>query len=111
MVKGEVDVLRKQMFQQFGEAAAQLDESILPDDMFTEQAGRRVALGLILGELIKSEELTSDPAKVRAMVEEMAATYQDPEEVVNHYYGNEELLRSVESAVLEDHSRIASSDR
>jgi trigger factor len=102
LVKGEVDVLRKQMFQQFGEAAAQLDESILPDDMFTEQAGRRVALGLILGELIKSEELTSDPAKVRTMVEEMAATYQDPEEVVNHYYGNEELLRSVESAVLED---------
>lgn len=102
LVKGEVDVLRKQMFQQFGEAAAQLDESILPDDMFTEQAQRRVALGLILGELIKTQELTSDPAKVRAMVEELAATYQDPEEVVNYYYGNEELLRSVESAVLED---------
>lgn len=102
LVKGEVDVLRKQMMQQFGEAAAQLDESILPDDMFTEQAQRRVALGLILGELIKTQELASDPAKVRAMVEELAATYQDPEEVVNYYYGNEELLRSVESAVLED---------
>ena len=102
LVKSEVDVLRKQMFQQFGEAAAQLDESILPDEMFTEQAGRRVALGLILGELIKSEKLVSDPAKVRAMVEEIAATYQDPKEVVNYYYGNQELLRSVESAVLED---------
>jgi trigger factor len=102
LVKSEVDVLRKQMFQQFGEAAAKLDESIFPDEMFTEQAGRRVALGLILGELIKSEELVSDPAKVRAMVEEIAATYQDPKEVVNYYYGNQELLRSVESAVLED---------
>jgi trigger factor len=102
LVKGEVDVLRKQMLQQFGEAAAQFDASILPDDMFKEQAERRVSLGLILGELIKTAELKSDPAKVRAMVEEIAATYQDPEEVVNYYYGNEELLRSVESAVLED---------
>lgn len=102
LVKGEVDALRKQMFQQFGQAAGQLDESILPDEMFKEQAERRVALGLILGELIKSAELQSDPAKVRAMVEDMAATYQDPEEVINYYYGNEELLKSVESAVLEE---------
>jgi trigger factor len=102
LVKSEIDVLRKQMFQQFGEAAAQLDESILPDDMFTEQARRRVALGLILGELIKTEKLQSDPSSVRAMVEDIASTYQDPEEVVNYYYGNQELLRSVESAVLED---------
>jgi trigger factor len=102
LVKSEVDVLRKQMFQQFGEAAAQLDGSILPDEMFTEQARRRVALGLILGELIKSQELVADPVKVRAMVEEIAATYQDPKEVVNYYYSNQELLRSVESAVLED---------
>ncbi len=102
LVKGEVDTLRQQMFQQFGEAAAQLDASILPDEMFTEQAERRVALGLILGELIKAEQLQSDPAKVREMVEEIAATYQDPDEVVNYYYGNEELLKSVESAVLEE---------
>lgn len=102
LVKGEIETLRKQMFQQFGEAASQLDDSILPDEMFTEQAERRVSLGLILGELIKAEELKSDPAKVRAMVEEMAATYQDPDEVINYYYGNKELLQSVESAVLEE---------
>jgi trigger factor len=102
LVQGEIDVLRKQMLQQFGEAAAQFDASVLPDDMFRGQARRRVSLGLILGELIKSEGLKAQPEKVRAMVEEIAATYQDPTEVVNYYYGNEELLRSVESAVLED---------
>jgi trigger factor len=102
LVAGEIEVLRKQMLQQFGEAAAQFDASILPDDMFKEQAQRRVSLGLILGELIKTEALKAEPAKVRAMVEEIAATYQDPAEVVDYYYGNEELLRSVESAVLED---------
>lgn len=102
LVQGEIEVLRKQMLQQFGEAAAQFDASILPDDMFEEQAQRRVSLGLILGELIKTEAIKADPAKVRVMVEEIAATYQDPAEVVNYYYGNEELLRSVESAVLED---------
>ncbi len=102
LVQGEIEVLRKQMLQQFGEAAAQFDASVLPDDMFKEQAERRVALGLILGELIRAEALKAQPDKVRAMVEEIAATYQDPTEVVNYYYGNEELLRSVESAVLED---------
>jgi trigger factor len=102
LVQGEVEVLRKQMLQQFGEAAAQFDASVLPDEMFKEQAERRVSLGLILGELIKSEALKADPEKVKAMVEEIAATYQDPAEVVKYYYGNEELLRSVESAVLED---------
>ncbi len=102
LVQGEVEVLRKQMLQQFGEAAAQFDASVLPDEMFKEQAERRVSLGLILGELIKSEALKAEPEKVKAMVEEIAATYQDPAEVVKYYYGNEELLRSVESAVLED---------
>jgi len=103
LVASEVDALRGQMMQQFGGAAENMDlKSILPDDMFTEQAERRVSLGLIVGELVKKEELKVDADAVKAMVEEMASTYQDPEEVVNYYYSNRELLAGVESAVLED---------
>lgn len=103
LIAGEINALREQMMQQFGGAQPNLDlKSILPDEMFTEQAERRVALGLIVGELIKSAEIKADADKVREMVEEMASTYQDPEEVINYYYGNQQLLSSVESAVLED---------
>jgi len=103
LVAGEIDTLRGQMMQQFGGAAENMDlKSLLPDEMFTEQAERRVALGLIVGELVKKEELQVDADAVKVMVEEMASTYQDPEEVVNYYYSNRELLAGVESAVLED---------
>ena len=104
LVSQEVNNLRQQMFQQFGGAGAQdLDlQSLLPDDMFAENATRRVKLGLVLAELITHYELKADPDALRAAVEEIASTYQDPEEVVNWYYGNQEQLQAVESKVLED---------
>ncbi|MEO1079147.1 MAG: trigger factor [Pseudomonadota bacterium] len=103
LVAQEIDSLRQQMFQQFGGAGQDLDlKSLLPDDMFTEKAERRVKLGLVLAELISSYELKADPDALRAAVEEIASTYQDPEEVVNWYYANQEQLSAVESKVLED---------
>ncbi|MBA6412188.1 trigger factor [Parahaliea sp. F7430] len=104
LIAQEVDVLRNQMFQQFGGAAGQnLDlKSLLPDDMFSENAERRVKLGLLLSEMVSKFELKADADKVRATIEDMASTYQEPEEVVNWYYSNQEQLASVESKVLED---------
>ena len=104
LVAQETSALRQQMFQQFGGAGAQdLDlESLLPDDMFTENATRRVKLGLVLAELIAHHELKADPDALRSAIEEIASTYQDPEEVVNWYYSNQEQLSAIESKVLED---------
>ena len=104
LIAQEVDTLRNQMFQQFGGAGAQdMDlKSLLPDDMFAENAEKRVKLGLLLSELVSKFELQADPGRVRQTIEEMAATYQDPEEVVNWYYSNQEQLASVQSKVLED---------
>lgn len=104
LVSQETDALRNQMFQQFGGAAPEgMDlKSILPDDMFAENAARRVKLGLVLAELIAHYELKADEDALRAAVEEIASTYQDPEEVVNWYFGNQEQLAAVESKVLED---------
>jgi trigger factor len=105
LVEREVEAMRNQMFQQFGGAGAAQDldlKSMLPDDMFTENAERRVKLGLVLAELVSKLELKVDAEKVRAAIEEMASTYQDPDEVINYYYSNQEQLGSVESKVLED---------
>lgn len=105
LIDQEISVMRKQMFQQFGGAGAAPDldlDSLLPADMFSEEANKRVKLGLILSEFISKESLKADADKVRETIEEMAATYQDPEEVINYYYGNQEQLSAIESMVLED---------
>jgi len=104
LVSREIDAMRGQMFQQFGGAAGKdLDlKSLLPDDMFKDNAERRVKLGLVLAELVSKLDLKADGAKVREAVEELASTYQDPEEVVNYYYSNQEQLAAIESRVLED---------
>ena len=104
LVGQEISAMRQQMFQQFGGAAPQdLDlTTILPDEMFSEQAERRVKLGLVVAEMISQFELSAEPAKVREAIEDIASTYQDPEEVINWYYSENEQLAGIESRVLED---------
>ena len=104
LIDSEIQQMRQQMFQQFGGAgSADLDmESLLPAEMFQDQAQRRVKLALILNEMVSSNELKADPDKVREAVEEIASTYQEPEQVVSWYYSNQEQLDSVENMVLED---------
>ena len=101
LIAGEVDQLRNQALQQMG-GGQNIDKNMLPDELFREQANRRVVLGLVLGEVIQDQNMQADPGKVRAAVEELASTYESPEEVINWYYGNEEQLSAVESSVMED---------
>ncbi|WGL18570.1 trigger factor [Microbulbifer bruguierae] len=103
LVKGEVNTLRGQMVQQFGGQIKPEDAArMLPDTMFEDQAKRRVVLGLVVGEIVKENKIAVDGDRVKAKVEELASTYQQPEEVVEYYFNNRELLAGVESVVLED---------
>jgi len=102
LVSAEINQLKRQMLQQFGGDSSGFDPSILPDDLFKPQAERRTALGLIIAELVKVADVKAEAEKVRAKIEEIASTYEEPEEVVRYYYGNQQLLSSVESLVLED---------
>lgn len=102
LVSAETTQLKTQALQQMGGGGQNIDPSMLPDELFAEQASRRVILGLVLGEVIKVKELKADPAKVREAVEELASTYESPEDVVNWYYSNDEQLSAIESGVLED---------
>ena len=74
----------------------------LSRDLFEPQAQRRVALGLILGEVVKSRGLQPKPEQVRAAVEELAQSYEQPQEVVKWYYQSPERLREVESIAVEE---------
>ncbi len=104
LIDQEIVGMRNQMLQQFGGAGNQnLDlKSLLPDTMFSENAERRVKLGLVLAEYVSRHELKPDKQKVREAIEEMASTYEDPQEVIDYYYANQQQLSAMESKVLED---------
>ncbi|MEZ0122292.1 MAG: trigger factor [Candidatus Reddybacter sp.] len=102
LLSNEIQALRQQMLGQFGEGAAQMDMSIFPDELFADEAGKRVSLGLLMAEIVKAAEITVDNDKVKAFIEDRAASYDDPEQVVQYHYSNEELLNSVQSAVMEE---------
>jgi len=74
----------------------------LPPDLFQEQAKRRVSLGLILNELVKSNGLEAKPDQVRAVIDEYAQSYEDPAEVVRWYYSDKQRLSDIEALSLED---------
>ncbi len=95
----EIEALRKQTRERFGQAAGSLE---LPRDMFEEQARRRINLGLVIGEIIKQHDIQIDNDRVRKTIEDFASTYEQPEEVVKYYYGNQEQLAGVQNIVLED---------
>ncbi|MEC7684982.1 MAG: trigger factor [Pseudomonadota bacterium] len=101
LMSNEINQLKHQTVQQMGGGQG-FDPQNMPDDLFEEQAKRRVTSGLVLGEVISQQNIQADAGKVRAAVEELAATYESPEEVVKWYYSNEEQLKGIESSVLED---------
>tara|TARA_B110000503_G_scaffold83473_1_gene127410 strand:+ start:10975 stop:12297 length:1323 start_codon:yes stop_codon:yes gene_type:complete len=104
LVGQEITAMRQQMFQQFGGAGnMDLDlEALLPDTMFSENAERRVKLGLVLAEYISSYELRAGNEQVSKAIEEIASTYESPQEVIDYYQSNPQQRSSVESKVLED---------
>lgn len=98
-IESEVNRLRQQAVQQFGGG---LKADQLPAELFEEQAKRRVSLGLIVAEVVKKFDLKPDEARVKAMIEELAGAYQEPEQVVSWYYKNEQQMNEVRSVVLEE---------
>jgi len=83
-----------------------------------ESAEKRVKLGVVVSEIAKQNQIQLDPDRVRELIETIASSYEKPEEVVQWYYGNQEMLSGAQSAVIEeqvvewvvDHSGIAVTD-
>lgn len=100
LIDQEVNALRQQAVQRFGGNADNAPE--LPRELFEEQAKRRVVVGLLLGEVIKAEELKADDERVKALITEMASAYEDPTEVVAYYEKNEQLMNNMRNVALEE---------
>lgn len=98
LITEEIGRLKQQLVGQMPEG---FDTGSLGDDMFSEDAERRVRLGLIIAEVVKVNEIKADPEKVRQQIETIASSYQDPQQVVDYYNGNRELTQNVEGLVLE----------
>ncbi|WAR45356.1 trigger factor [Methylomonas rapida] len=102
LIDQEVQALMKPYAERAGKAKLKLEDLNLPRDVFEEQAKRRVALGLILGEIIQKNDIKVDADKVRAVIDDMAKSYEKPEDVVNWYYADNSRLNDVQQMVLED---------
>ena len=100
LIDSEIDVLRRQAAQRFGGNEKQALE--LPRELFEEQAKRRVVVGLLLGEVIRTHELKADEERVKGLIEEMASAYEDPTEVVEFYGKNKELMDNMRNVALEE---------
>jgi trigger factor len=102
LVDSEAELLRRQAIANLREQRnvkpEDLDVSV---DLFRPQAEERVALGLIIGELVRKENLQAKPEQVKALVAETAQTYEQPEAVVRWHYEKPERLRDFEAMVLE----------
>jgi trigger factor len=94
-VAEEAETLKKQ-------TEVQSPGTDLPVDVFMADAKRRVQLGMILAEVAKTSALNINPDMVKERIEEMAQDYDDPDEFVRYYMGNQEMLRGIETLVMED---------
>ena len=65
-------------------------------------AERRVKLGVLLSEIVKQNQIQVDPDRVRQNIDTIAASYENPDEVVQYYYGNQEMLTAIQTAVIEE---------
>ena len=77
------------------------DKAPIPDDIFRPQAEQRVRLGLVVAEVVRDNELHAKPEQIRAHIEELAASYERPEDVTRWYYGDNQRLAEVEAVVIE----------
>ncbi|MCO5100317.1 MAG: trigger factor [Burkholderiaceae bacterium] len=73
----------------------------IPPDTFAEQAERRVRLGLIVAEIVRQHALQAKPDQIRRQIEEFAQAYENPGEVIRHYFGDRNRLAEIEAIVVE----------
>jgi trigger factor len=103
LIAAEIEGLRSNFQRQLAMGGSgEIDPQQFPDDMFRQEAQRRVKLGLVIQAVVAQHEVTPDPDRVRNMVEELASSYEQPEQVVNWYYNNEEQLSQIRSMALEE---------
>ena len=78
------------------------DKAPIPEDVFRPQAERRVRLGLAVAELVRANELQAKPEQIKSHIDELAASYEKPADVVRWYYSDTKRMAEVEAIVIEN---------
>ena len=102
MVRDEVARAMQRRQEELARSGIDPQRVELTTDMFDEPVRRRIALDLLVAEIVKEHRIELDHARVRARVEMIASTYQDPARILDWYYSDRERLSGIESLVFED---------
>jgi trigger factor len=102
LVQMEIERLMEGMRRDLAQRGMKTEDIPMPSEAFEPEARKRVALGLIIAELVRRENLGAKPEQIKAVVHDYAESYEKPEEVVRWYYQSADRLREVESLVLEN---------
>ena len=102
MVNSEVSNMKQDTARRMGMDPKDMNEDLFPDETFTEEASKRVKVGILLNKIIEDKELKPDADKVKEIIEERAKNYKDPQQVINYFYSDDEQLRNIESISLEE---------
>ena len=78
------------------------DKAPIPEEVFRPQAERRVRLGLVVAELVRSQGLQAKSEQIKSHIDELSASYEKPSEVVRWYYADNKRMAEVESIVIEN---------
>jgi len=102
LVSDEINNLRAQAAQRMSQDPESIDEASFPNELFSAEATRRVQLGLLIAEVIKSEKIDLNQELVDSSIEEMAVAYEQPDQVREYYRHNQQARSGIEGMVLED---------
>ena len=102
MVRDEVSRAMQRRREELARSGIDPRHVELTPDMFGEPVRRRISLDLLIAEIVKEHGIELDHARVRARVETIASTYQDPARILDWYYSDRERLSGIESLVFED---------
>lgn len=102
MVQAEAQQMAENALRDLKQRNPQMGNMPVEASWFTEQAIRRVKLGLVVAELVRAKDLHVKPDQVRAVVDEFAATFEDPQEVVRWYYSQPDRLAEAEALAMEN---------
>jgi trigger factor len=100
--KNPVEVPRTLIDSEVAALQGQAQNQGLDSSTLESSAERRVKLGVLLSEIVKQNQIQVDPDRVRQNIETIAASYENPNEVVQYYYGNQEMLSGVQTAAIEE---------
>lgn len=102
MIDSEISNMKQDTARRMGMDPKEMKEDLFPNETFSDEATKRVKVGILLNKIIEDKEIKPDADKVKEIIDERAKNYKDPEQVVNYFYSDDEQLRNIESISLEE---------